>query len=289
MPKSDTEASTRAVKNFYQQQARKMGAVGGTDGAGIALIMADLIGSIVDGVSGGSAGGALAGGANIFGSFITGTEIQTIPNVMFIANGHDDPVRCPATAEYLSGRSWKGIGGTALSLAGMGASAGTAGINVMDVAIHGNATASTLAHLSHLALIAKQYRQSQTISSWLTVIVAMKTAKLGIRGAQTAAAVIPAASLPAAIIAAVAKTGISMKASNTCMMVAMEIHWRAYREQAVAGVFGGGGKTEGPATRIFVELMKRRGVGRFCGQYDALRLIREPAGWQALGDKILLI
>jgi hypothetical protein len=289
MPKSDMAATTAAVKAFYKQQAQTAGAIGGTDGVGYALLCADLIGCIVDGVTGGSAGGGLAGGANIFASLVTSGETATIPNPMFIANGHDEPVPCPLTAAYMSSRVWKGIGGTSLSLIGMGASAGTAGVNVLDVAIHGNASGSTAAHLLKLGLLARSYRQSQTISSWLTLIMGIKAAKLAIRGGQTAAAAIPAASLPVGVAAAVLKAGIKMTATNTSLMTAMEIHWRAYREQVVSGAFGGGGKTEGPATRIFVELLQRRGLTRVFGQYDPIGMIREPAGWQVLGDKILLI
>ncbi len=293
MPKSNITASTAAVKAFYKKQAQGAGAIGGTDGVGYALLCADLIGCIVDGVTGGSAGGALAGEANIFASLITGGETSTIPNPMFIANGHDEPVPCPITADYMSGRRWKGIGGTSLSLIGMGASAGTAGVNVLDVAIHGNASASTAAHLLKLGLHARHHRQSQTISDWLNLIMQIKAAKLAIRGGQTAAAVIPAGSLPAGVAAAVLKAGIKMTATNTCLMTAMEIHWRAYREQVVSGgikgVIKGDVKAAGPATRIFVELMQRRGATRIFGQYDSIGMIAEPAGWQVLGDKILLI
>lgn len=289
MPKSQIVATTAAVKDFYRTKARAAGAVGGSDGTGYALLVADLIGAIVDGATGGSAAGALAGGANIFAGFVTSGETAAIPNPMFIANGHDEPIPCPLTDAYLASRVWKGIGGGSLGLIGIGASAATGGVNAVDVVMHGNAAASTAAHLMHLGLIARSYRQTQTISGWISAIVAIKTAKLAIRGGQTAAALVPAASLPVAVVAMVAKTGIKMTATNACLMTAMAIHWRAYQEQVIGTHLGGGGRNEGPATRIFVELLKRRGLTRIFGRYDPVGMIREPAGWQVLGDKILLI
>ncbi len=231
MPKSQIVATTAAVKDFYRQKAQAVGAIGGSDGTGYSLLLADMLGAIIDGATGGSAGGALAGGANIFASFMNSGETPAIPNPMFIANGHDDPVPCPLTEAYMASRVWKGMGSTSLSLIGVAASAGTGGVNALDVVVHGNASGSTAAHLMHLGLMARTYRQTQTISNWLNVIMAIKVAKLAIRGGQTAAALVPAASLPVGVAAAVVKMGIKMTASNTCLMTAMAIHWRAYRNR----------------------------------------------------------
>lgn len=289
MPKANGEAAAAAVKQFYKDKASEIGAIGGTDGTGYALILADMIGSIIDGKLEINAGGGVAGGLNIFAGLITPGSTPAIPNPMFIANGHDDFVWSALTEAYLADCAWRGMGTTALSLIGMGASAGTAGINVVDVVMHGNASYSTLWHLKHLALIASGYRQTVTISEWLKLIVAMKTLKLTIRGGQAGMAFVPGASLPTGVAVAAMKAGIKMTATNTCLMTAMAIHWRAYREQVIGASLGGGGKTEGPATRIFVEILKRRGLGRFYGYYDPLQTIREPGGWQVLGDKILQI
>ncbi|MBU8544906.1 MULTISPECIES: hypothetical protein [Roseomonadaceae] len=289
MSKSNSEAAAAGVKAFYRSKATEIGAIGGTDGTGYALLIADMIGSIIDGKFGISAGTGIAGGLNIFAGLITPGCTPAIPNPMFIANGHDEPVWSALTELYLGDRAWKGMGATALSLIGMGASVGTGGVNVVDVAMHGNASYSTLWHLKHLGLMAHSYRQTVTISDWLKVVVAMKTLKLTIRGGQAAFAFVPGASLPVGVAAAAMKAGIKMSATNTCLMTAMAIHWRAYREQVIGASLGGGGKAEGPATRIFVEVLKRRGLGRFYGHYDPLGMIREPAGWQVLGDKILQI
>lgn len=49
------------------------------------------------------------------------------------------------------------------------------------------------------------------------------------------------------------------------------------------------GDQAGPASAIFWELFTKRGATLAFGKYDIANLIREPAGWLALGDKLLLI
>ena len=52
---------------------------------------------------------------------------------------------------------------------------------------------------------------------------------------------------------------------------------------------GPAGPSAGPASAIFWEIFTKRGATRILGNYDIDALVREPAGWLALGDKLTLI
>ncbi|WP_284945003.1 hypothetical protein [Acidisoma cladoniae] len=49
------------------------------------------------------------------------------------------------------------------------------------------------------------------------------------------------------------------------------------------------GPDAGPASAVIWEIFTKRGATRLLGKYDVAALIREPAGWMALADKLLLI
>lgn len=49
------------------------------------------------------------------------------------------------------------------------------------------------------------------------------------------------------------------------------------------------GPDAGPASSIIWEIFTKRGATRLLGKYDVAALIREPAGWMAIADKLLLI
>lgn len=208
-----------------------------------------------------------------------------VPNPWFVWNGHGDGADNTNSREYLGSRRWKTIGGTAISTAGAVASVHTAGVNVGAAVVHGNATASTAAHLLGLRALAKSYKQSRTIADWLDTVMHMKAMKATVRGGQLLGSVIPGASLPVNIAAAAEKAGIKITMTNVCFCTAADIHWRAYQEQVISH---GGGKI-GPASRIYWEIFTRRGLTRIFGQYDIAGLIREPGGWLPLADKLLLI
>ncbi len=268
---------------------------GGMSGDDMAFVCADLLAAVVDGVTGTSFAGGANGSLQTLVALAKGDgssrAISIIPNPWFVNNElHEAPSRF--TQKYIKSRGLKGAGGTALSLAGTAASGSTLGINFADVAIHGNATGSTLAHLVKLRAIAgdKKYAQSVTIGAWCSLLIKMKATKTVIRGGQTAAACIPAASLPAAIASSVAKTGVKLTMTNACYAAAAGIHWRAYQEQAISGGLGlGTGRKVGPASRMFYELFTRRGATALFGKYDIDNLVKEPGGWMALGDKIVLM
>jgi len=45
----------------------------------------------------------------------------------------------------------------------------------------------------------------------------------------------------------------------------------------------------GPASNIMYEIFSRRGATRIFGKYDVDKIIKDPAGWLALNDKLMLI
>ena len=229
-------------------------------------------------------------------------------NPWFIANGHyelDDDTgdklaaASPVTQAYLRSRSWKSVGGTAVSLAGSALSVKTAGVNVASVVRHGSAFLSTDAHMLGVWAVARSSRKSTTIAQWCEVIIRAKALKAALRGTQLAGAAIP---IPLAgglinIAVAAAKIGRKIGIAEVCYMTAIEIHWRAFLEQKIAGnqksgwplrtpIHSGADMKAGPASRIFGEIFTRRGVTAVFGKYDVASLIAEPAGWMALGDKI---
>jgi hypothetical protein len=214
---------------------------------------------------------------------------KPIPNPWFVNNGQADRENT-VSEKYAKGRTGKSITGAGLSFVGTVASSHTAGINVVDTITHANATGTTLAHLAKIIAIAERYPQSRTIAEWCGVVQKMKALKAGIRGGQLIGGLIPGVSMPASIVAAVVKTGVKLTYTNVCCVTAANIHWRAFQEQAVSGglSLGTGGKI-GPASQIYWEIFTKRGLTRLLGNYDIARLVQEPAGWQPLADKLLLL
>lgn len=282
------EKARAAVRQLAREQSK-------VDKVEAALTFADIIGGAVDSaqnLSGLASFSGLSGAASLLRSFASVDDIATVlPNLNFTMNGHDD-ADSPITVEYFRGRSLKNLGGSALSLVGVAASAGTAGVNVASAIQHGNATGSTLVHLLKLGAMANRERKMErvTIADWLKVLIAVKSMKAAVRGASLAGAVIPAASLGVGIGTAIAKLGIKITMTKVCYATAAQLHWRAFQEQAISGGLGKGtGGKIGPASEIVWEIFKKRGLTRVFGQYDVAKLVREPAGWLPLADKITLI
>ena len=208
----------------------------------------------------------------------------TQPNPLFASHGFDG-TDSPVTLQYLRSRQMKKIAGSAYGLAGMASSAALGGHNAMGAVSHGHASALTLVHLARIEAIAETYRQSRTVSDWCRTIRWMKGFKATSRGAKFAGAIVPAASMPVTIAMAVLEAGVQLTWESLCLAASGEIHWRAFQEQAISG----GRAKAGPATRIVEELFTKRGATIGFGSYDVAAIIREPAGWQAIGDKIALI
>lgn len=245
----------------------------------------DGVAAVIDGVTGGSAGGGVTGSIHVVYDMIRHKDskaIATTPNPLFIWNGHDGEAKY--TQKYLANRSLKGIGGGVIGVAGAIASGATQ-VDVGGLAMHANASGSTLAHMLKLEAIAKGYRQSETISRWIELCMKMKTAKLAIRGGQAAGALAGGiASTVLGVGAGAAKVGVKLTMTKVVLRTSAEIHWRAFQEQAISRQ-----SKAGPASRIAYEIFTRRGATRIFGKYDVDRFIREPSGWLALSDKLLLI
>ena len=223
--------------------------------------------------------------------------LDLVPNPFFVLNGiceaKDDD--SPTTANYLRGRLGKSLLGTAQSLATGSLKAFTV-IDPATMAVAGVSIGSTIAHMAALAAIAKQWRNGTTIAGWIDCLLALKAAKLGHKALAVVSASIPylppgtstalqaLAELPSA--AGVAETvGVAAAGGAVVTCVAIELHWRAYREHVLARTGGGAG----PASAILVELFTKRTETRLLGRHDIDGLIREPAGWMAISDKVALL
>jgi hypothetical protein len=210
---------------------------------------------------------------------------DVVPNPYFVAFGFADE-ESPATQKYLRERASLGIASNLMSIGST-----LAALTHVDIAAatrHGNATASTVAHLKQFESMAKSCRRSETLSGWIKTVITMKTLKVTVRGTQLAGAIIGgfAGTIITSIITSVMKLGINVSHTNTCYVLAMELHWRARQE---ANLLKGAKGASGPAGRIIAELFKRRGLTRIYGQHDVARIIHEPGGWRAIGDKLVLM
>ena len=218
-------------------------------------------------------------------------DVKTPPNPLFVNHGFTDGAS-PRTSKYLGNRTWKKIGGTAISTAGSLASSVTQ-VDVAGIMQHTNATGSTFAHMKMLHDISKKYPRSQTIQGWVKTCMIAKSFKAGIRGTELVGAAVPvnAVGITTGIAAAIAKAGVQLKYSTIVSRTAMEIHWRANVEMRLSGIGGGKltTKPNGPASAVMFELFRRRGATRVFGQYNAPLLISESGGWNALKDKLMLM
>lgn len=279
----------------YDEISSRIKKVGGNTASteDTVLFVADTLSNVLDGVTGGAFGTINTACQTLYSAMKAGADSNDslVPNPWFVVNGHEDADNT-RTMRYLGSRAWKSIGGSALSLAGTAASAGTGGVNVADIGIHANALGSTGAHMVGLIAIAsdKRYKEARAVQDWLKLVLAMKTAKAGIRTGSLIGGIVPGAALPAGIATTVAKMGIKLTLSKACLTTSAAIHWRAYQEQRISGGLGlGSGGRIGPASRIFWEIFTRRGATALFGKYDIDALVREPGGWLALNDKLMLL
>lgn len=213
---------------------------------------------------------------------------QIIPNPAFLVNGHDG--LSPKTRKYFSGRTFKGLGGSAVSLAG-GLASGVTVVDVGGILKEGSAVGTTAAHLVGIKAAGKGFKKSETVTRWVDAMMKAKMAKLGVRGAGLAGSSIPipAVGLATNIATTVAKLGIKVTLSKLIARTAMEVHWRAYQETVIAGAFGAKSGPVGPASAMFYEIFTKRSFTRIFGKYDTQTFIREPGGWMALNDKLMLM
>lgn len=214
-----------------------------------------------------------------------------VPNPAFLANGHEGS--SPKTKKYFLSRGRKQLGGTAVAFAG-GLASGTTMVDVGTLLRDGSAFGTSTAHLVGIKAAGKGFKRSQTVTRWVDAMVLAKGMKMGIRGAGVAGASIPipAVGLATNVATTVAKLGVKVTLGKLVMRVSMEVHWRAYQELAIAGGLGhrsAKGGPVGPASAMFYEIFTKRSFTRLFGKYDTEMLIKEPGGWMALNDKLMLM
>lgn len=246
----------------------------------------EAVAAVIDGIREIPVVGPIAGVYSATYSAVKDARAQFVPNPWFIWNGHDEP-NYDYTAKYLRNRTLKNLGGSVFGGATAVASLATQ-VDVGGIMSHGQAVASSGAHMLKFKAISGSYKQSETITGWIDLLMKMKAWKTGIRGTQLAGAAIPIGAVGAVTgaIAAGAKLGVKLTQNKACLAVSSQLHWRAFQEQAISI----GGRNIGPASRILYELFQRRTLtGRMLGQYSVDKIIKEPAGWMAVNDKMMLI
>jgi hypothetical protein len=287
MPKKKNEAQFDAYYNDIRQQLKAgVASEGGGNKEEVFWGVIEATTSILDECDVPLVG-VIAGGAKLIYDAVKSRkgEPSAVPNPWFVWNGHDDNPTW-YTREYMKHREYKGLASGAISLAGSAAS-GVTFVDVGGILQHGNALGSTGAHLIRFKQIASSYKQSRTISNWLGVVIKMKMIKAGIRGAGLVGASVPVPAMGAVtgVLATAGKIGAKLTMTKVCLATSADLHWRAYQELTLSRTFGG----TGAALRIVRELFTRRGATRIFGKYNVEEIVREPNGWLAINDKLMLI
>lgn len=236
--------------------------------------------------------------SSIFGQDLGTNKI--FPNPLFLANGHFSP--SPKTSAYFGTRKIKKIASKGISYGGGALSTHTGGVNVLAAGQGVNSGYSTACHLRELKRFATgANKQSKTLSAWLDMVIHIKERK-GYRSVgSTISNLIPLIALAPQVsetVATVVSLGVEKitdmisKAPDEALIArfAMEIHWRANQELFMASHLSGAtGQTgAGPASNIFYEIFTRHGATAIFRSYDKSELVKEPAAWFALYDKLTL-
>lgn len=213
------------------------------------------------------------------------TETGIIANPFFLDNGHSG--LSPKTVSYLTSRKFKSLGSGGLSLASSLAT-GVTMVDVAGIAREGSAVGTTAGHMIGIKAAGSRFKNSVTINGWIDAMMKAKAAKLGMRsvGLVGAAVPIPAVGLTVNVVKTLAGLGIKLTLGKLILRVAMEVHWRAYQEVII------GRSTDraiGPASAMVYELFTKRSFTRILGKYDTNKIIREPGGWMAINDKLMLM
>lgn len=223
---------------------------------------------------------------------------RTPPNAIMINHYGMEDTGSPHCLKYMEQRTNLKMGGALFAGVGKLASPGTGNVDVGGILQHSNAVASTSAHLYNLRAIAKRYPKSQTIGRWIRLLIKCKMMKAGVRTVQLGASAVPVASavplgwigIASDVATGLSKLGIKVTMGGTVNQVAMQLHWRAYREMRLTAHLGGSAdKPNGPASAVYYEIFRRRGATRIFGQYNVPAMILEPAGYLPLRDKIMMI
>jgi len=214
-----------------------------------------------------------------------------VPNPFFVLNEicAADDESSSKTVSYLRARLAKTVASF-----GQGAVTGhflkpVTGVDPVSIAKTGVSIGATIAHVEALKAIAKRWRNSRTVSGWIDFLGYLKMAKGFNKNIALISSSIPY--LPSSVGLALGGTmflgGMAFQQGNDAVLtrIAIELHWRAYREQVLAR----SGGAVGPASAILIELFTKRTESRILGKYDTDAIIREPAGWMAIKDKIGLL
>ena len=208
------------------------------------------------------------------------------PNPLFVWYGFEDSGH-KETLKYLRHRKIMDASSIASGLVGSAAAMVTV-VDLGAIAQGLNALGSTGKHLAVYAVMAESFKKSDTLVGWIGLIVKMKLWKATLRGGQMAislAGLCGTGAIASTLAMLATKFGSQAKLKTVCNFVAMQLHWRAYQEQVLLR----GANGTGPATRILEELFIRRGLTSKFGDHNYLGLIKEPGGWMAIADKLLLI
>lgn len=236
------------------------------------------------------------GGAGISNSVIglyrsASSSTSLLANPYFTGNGHGDNDASSATANYLKWRKYKSMASTVSGIGGGAASLVTV-INVPSVGTNASAFGTTAVHFKQLADMARSSRKTGTVAQWLDLVARLKAIKLTKRSISIVGGTVPLPGLGMAtgLIGTAMSTGVKLTLSKACVATALELHWRAYQEQFMSGTaLGCGTGAVGPASKIVWELFTKRGISRILGKHDVNAIVKEPAGWMAISDKILLM
>ncbi|WP_299490769.1 hypothetical protein [uncultured Shewanella sp.] len=212
---------------------------------------------------------------------------ERVPNPLFISHGHEAVGNhSPKVKKYLRNRRWKKIGGGLVSLGGNFGSVVTQ-VNTTGIARHTRASAKTLAHIARINQISKRFKQSEYLTELCAVVMLMKKIKATTRGGQLVSDCIPMALASGLIGCGASVFGGVMAAKHKAIVAQTSVllHWRAFQELQLCKVFGGSGPAMDIVRELFAQAI-RSGEPDY-GKADAL--IKEPAGWVAIQDKINLI
>lgn len=261
-----------------------------------AVTMSDIATTVIGTAVSGSHASQAGGSIDVLNAFYKATKKAELPANPFLEGSTYEGRHSPQTLSYLRQRAKKGIGTQILSLGGSAASAKTAGINVAGLTRHVSSFSTTVIHLIKLRQIAadRSGEEHERLVEWCDTVIRMKQIKMSRRGINTAVSAIPVGSIIGNIDNMITM-GVNIGASfegvatpmgvgQACYAAAAGLHWMAFDEHRFTLR-----QSDSQATRMIYELFQQRGLTRlFTRKYDVMGIIREPAGWLAIGDKLLM-
>ena len=277
-----------------QEQGKKKSAI---DTLKSVVFLSDIATAAINTAVGGYHLDAVGAGVDVLASFKSLLNKPELPPNPFLeSDGQRSGRSSPETLRYLRARARKKVGGGIFGALGLASSSHTAGINVHKLSTHVNALSTTTVHLIKLRHIMGERNddEDKAIVEWVNQVIRMKQMKMGRRVINTAVSSIPGAASAGdidSIVTTIIGGGLTMEGVGTplhqgwqCYAAAAGLHWFAFQEHRATLRLSGS-----LATRTICELFEQRGATRlFTAKYSPLDIIREPAGWLAIGDKLML-